>query len=716
MRLAWALVPLLGALVHVACGDSTGGDPFVGPSGGTSGAGGSPGEPGGEGGRNPDDDPTIGGPCLDDGQCDDDVACTFDVCDTEIGRCRHHPDDTRCDDQTYCNGSEVCDPMLGCRAAAVPTCSDSDTCTIDTCVEATKSCRHEPRDADGDGDPVAACGGDDCRDDDPLVSSAALERCANLIDDDCDGSVDELDCTEPQHDTCGDALEIDQAGAYELDLAGAAGDYAFSCAEEAAGLRDVVVALTVPEGDPVDVDIVATVPAGTVLVAASVRCGRASGEIACASGVELEDEGSVARVIVRRAEPGALAVLVAGSAETKVLFKVAFHESEPAPENETCGTARALEEGVVESATLAGVATDLETVCPSETGELVYSFELDERRDVRLRAAALDDYGVPTISLRSAACVELTDELTCRSASPTELFARALEPGRYYVALTATGPCDAELVLQTEPPSEPPDDEGCADPPELAFGETEQISLADHVDAVRTGCLVGAPDAARAIELSDRSDVLVVQAGSDGDRGSTLIAEPVCETRAQSLACRRSNDFPLRTIARNVGPGSLRAVVESEQGNPMALTAFQRAAQPTVLVHRADDCDAPFEIPETGGRFEGNTVNAFADYEASCDYGGQPAGGAPDQLLVFTLSVPRRMVFDLGGSDFDTLLVVRDDVVCPGSEIPGTCRPGYEASRSFLDVNLDAGTYYLQIDGYNGASGAWTLEVFSAEL
>jgi hypothetical protein len=644
------------------------------------------------------------------------VDCTFDLCDAEIARCRHHPDDGGCDDGTYCNGSEVCDPSLGCRAAAVPTCSDADTCTIDTCVEATRSCRHEPRDADGDGDPVSACGGDDCRDDDPLVSSAALERCANLVDDDCDGAVDELDCTSPEHDTCGDALEVDRAGAYELDLAGAAGDYAFSCSEDAMGLRDVVVAVTVPEGDPVDLDIVATVPVGTVLVAASERCGRASGEIGCASGVELEDEGSVARLIVRRPPPGALAVLVAGSSETTVLFKVAFQPSEPAPENETCGTALPLEEGVVESATLAGVALDLETECASETGELVYTFELDEPRDVRLRTAALDDFGVPTISLRSAACTDLTDELTCRSASPTELFARALEPGRYYVALAATGPCDAEIVLQTEPPSEPPDDEGCQNPPEAVFGETEQISLVDHVDAVRTGCLVGAPDAARRLELTERSDVLVVQTGSDGDRGATLIAEPVCETAEQSLVCRRSDDFPLRAIARGVGPGSLRAVVETELGNPAALTAFRRPARQTVLVHRADDCDDPFEIPETGGRFEGNTSNAFPDFDASCDYGGQPAGGAADQLLVFTVSAPRRMVFDLSDSAYDTLLVVRDDSVCPGSEIPGTCRPGYEASRSFLDVNLDAGTYYLQIDGYNGANGAWALEVFSEEL
>jgi hypothetical protein len=74
------------------------------------------------------------------------------------------------------------------------------------------------------------------------------------------------------------------------------------------------------------------------------------------------------------------------------------------------------------------------------------------------------------------------------------------------------------------------------------------------------------------------------------------------------------------------------------------------------------------------------------------------------------------MVFDLQGSDYDTLLVVRDGSSCPGPEVPRTCVPGYESAGKFLDVVLDAGNYVLQIDGYNGASGAWSLEVFGAEL
>ena len=501
-----------------------------------------------------------------------------------------------------------------------------------------------------------------------------------------------------------------------MSLVAAARDYALSCAEDAIEHRDVVVAVSVPAGDPVDVDITASVDVGTVLLAATERCGSAGAEIGCAAGVSLEEGGAVARLVVRNPEPGDLAVVVAGSVETDVLFKVAFRESEPAPAHETCGTALLLEPGVVERVILAGIARDLETACSVKTGELVYYFDLASTRDVRLRAASIQDYAEPVISLRNAACIELEDELTCRSANPTELFARALPPGRYTVALAGTAPCDVELVLQTEPPSEPPEDEGCASPPEVVPGVTAQISLIDHIDAVRMGCRVGAPDAARSIVLSERSDVLVVQTGSEGDEGAVLIAEPPCATEDDSLSCRRSNDWPVRTVAHGVGPGIVRAVVETAGGNPTTLTAFVRPASEPVLVHRADDCTEAFEIPEIGGRFAGNTGNVVADFEASCDYGGQPFGGAPDQLLAFTVTEPRRMVFDLLGSDYDTLMVLRDGSSCPGSEIFGSCSVGYQAGRSFLDITLEPGDYLLQIDGWNGASGAWTLEVFSAEL
>ena len=53
-------------------------------------------------------DPTLGGPCTEDGQCDDQIPCTADRCDQTLKRCRNTPDDGLCQDDVYCNGKERC--------------------------------------------------------------------------------------------------------------------------------------------------------------------------------------------------------------------------------------------------------------------------------------------------------------------------------------------------------------------------------------------------------------------------------------------------------------------------------------------------------------------------------------------------------------------------------------------------------------------------------
>jgi hypothetical protein len=702
----------------VACGRRSESDPFV-PEPGAAAGGANEGGSGGEGGNDEPDDPGLGGPCVDDPQCDDGFDCTVDSCDLSLARCRHVAADAPCDDGVYCNGVETCSLTLGCRAGEVVTCGDRNTCTIDTCIEETQSCVHELRDADGDGDPTFDCTGTDCDDSDPYVSGEASERCGNQTDDDCDGDMDESDCVDPQYDRCGDALSIEETGSYEVSLLGAALDYPVSCEAdvelEDMVFRDVVLAIEVPEGDGRDVSVVATAPEGEVVLAATDRCGSAADETACELGVPLSAGGKVARLYFHDLAPGAHAVYVAATLETMVFVRVDFREPTPAPENETCGTAAPLEPDVPVRAVLAGVGENIETACPSTTGDLVYGFELDEASDVRLSAVALDDYGEPVVSLRSLACTETDAELTCRYGSPRELFARALPAGSYRVGLFAHGPTEVELMLTLSSPTDAQPGEGCDDAPVLDFGETEQVTLSSRPDAVQIGCLVGAPDASFTLELPEVSDVLLAERGTPDEVNGLLLALDDCESPADVLACTVF-EGSVRTVARGLPAGKVRAVVESLSGKPVAVTAFRRPAAESVFVPRADECEDAVLIPEEGGRFEGTTQNAYADYTASCDYGGREPPGAPDQMLKLELEKPRRMVFDMGQSSYDTLLVLRDASDCPGSEITGTCAPGYVDARSYLDVELPAGSYWVQIDGYDGDSGRWVLDVFSTEL
>ncbi len=95
-----------------------------------------------------------------------------------------------CDDGDRCNGVEAC-TASGCAAGPALDCDDGDACTADRC-DALAGCVHTLIDADGDRHAPASLGscGDDCDDGDRTRFPGARDAC-NMVDDDCDGRVDE---------------------------------------------------------------------------------------------------------------------------------------------------------------------------------------------------------------------------------------------------------------------------------------------------------------------------------------------------------------------------------------------------------------------------------------------------------------------------------------------------------------------------------------------
>jgi len=422
-------------------------------------------------------------------------------------------------------------------------------------------------------------------------------------------------------------------------------------------------------------------------------------------------------------EPGTYPLYVAGKVGSDLSLAVTFSAASAPPLNETCGTALAIAPGASQTAVLAGSTTDLTSACDPEaspdqpfsvkSGELVYAFTLERARDVRVFANPLDDTGAPQLSLRNARCKDDGDELTCRVGSPASaLFARALPAGQYFLAVASSGPGDVDIRLEESAASSPPEDQGCQSPPLVASGQTLDLSLTDHADAVDVGCLAGAPDSSHGLTLSETSDVLLVARISAGDVGAVSLALPTCSEQTR-LSCGVSSTSPVRAQAYAVAPGTYRAVVESALGSPVTLTAFTRKATPATLVAFADDCSAPVEIPAAGGRFKGNTESQHTDFSAGCDLGNQVKNGAPDQLLHLRIETKSRVVLDMAGSTYRTMLSVRSGATCPGTELPLACAAGQAVGRSFLDLDLESGDYYVQVDGYGAdQGGAWSLDVY----
>ena len=182
-----------------------------------------------------------GGTCISGSppRCNDDFACTVEVCDEAADECLRLPDhaecgadelcspsmgcvpmepcasDAECDDGFVCNGPERCADDR-CVPGAPPECDDATTCTIDACSEALGGCVNTPdaRECAGDFvcDPTGGCvpptlcvGDADC-DDGNFCDGAERcvdGRCAAGTPPDCgDGVACTVDACDDVADAC----------------------------------------------------------------------------------------------------------------------------------------------------------------------------------------------------------------------------------------------------------------------------------------------------------------------------------------------------------------------------------------------------------------------------------------------------------------------------------------------------------------------------------
>ncbi len=89
--------------------------------------------------------------CMQDLDCNDNIACTTDVCN--VGTCLHSPQHDLCNDGAFCNGAESCNTLNGCVAGTSP-CGAGQTCNegMDSCQSACNT--------DADTVPYGDCDGE----------------------------------------------------------------------------------------------------------------------------------------------------------------------------------------------------------------------------------------------------------------------------------------------------------------------------------------------------------------------------------------------------------------------------------------------------------------------------------------------------------------------------------------------------------------------------
>jgi hypothetical protein len=268
---------------------------------------------------------------------------------------------------------------------------------------------------------------------------------------------------------------------------------------------------------------------------------------------------------------------------------------------------------------------------------------------------------------------------------------------------------DVGLLLKTYPPTTAPLDQYCATAPAAVVNGDETIDLTDHEDAIKNGCLAGGVNAARALSLAQTSDVMLIGRFSLNVAGGVSLNGTAC-TPGAVLMCA-TGATPQRLSRRGVPPGDYRIVVADPLGQVDRLTTLVRPTAAPTVVSGADACATAFTIPATGGYFTGDTTGMAADFANACDSPLTAPGGAPDQILRLDLASSRRVVLNMDGSVFTTILDVRTGPTCPGQPVPNACYVGFTGPRSFLDMQLAAGTYWIIVDGHDNEKGTWALDV-----
>jgi len=154
--------------------------------------------------------------------------------------------------------------------------------------------------------------------------------------------------------------------------------------------------------------------------------------------------------------------------------------------------------------------------------------------------------------------------------------------------------------------------------------------------------------------------------------------------------------YPIYSAAGNTGPYT------------MHITGVACPPPPPDCPAGGDNCADVITIPACPFRCAGSTVGAVADYPPSCLF-----TPGPDRIYKLTTQAVSSIHADLcgTGTNYDTGIEIRTGGTCPGTTSLA-CDDDTCGLHSAVTVSSQpAGTYYIIITGYNGASGSYWLNV-----
>jgi hypothetical protein len=469
--------------------------------------------------------------------------------------------------------------------------------------------------------------------------------------------------------------------------------------------REIVYQLDVPERQRVSIEVEARFD--SVLYLRKDDCADANAEIDCNDDAPDRTRSRLERVL----EPGKYFVFVDGYGHEAGPFKMTVAVTDVLALADVCHRAAPLPTGVLQSATTAGMADDVEATCGggAEGADSAWRVEIASRSRVRITEHS-DDV-TPVVHVRRA-CPDGQSEVACADsgvAAGAATVTGVFDAGTYTVFADAHGRDSAgryTLLLETAPVAgSGVNADACGDAAPLGGGPSGSVTgdtFAAHDDVAGSCGGTGAADVVYRLDVAKRSRLV---ASLDDEEGPhVLVAWRRCAERGAEVACGRVVDDV-------VAPGTYFIAVDG--ASPDALGRFTLQWALRDLTAQGSACGTSSVLVD-GRSINASTIGAGDRFVASC--GASANGGSgPDRVFRIELPVRATVRVAVVAATFDAVIALRrtcGDVAGGAASAELACESDSDvAHRTAIERTLEAGTYWLIVDGQSpNDQGPFTLE------